>query len=330
MIELKIYESFNSKFTTYKNLEEKFSTMKMNFEKKERVNDYDPQKFMKNPKIEENFENRKHSVVDYRKSVHARSKSQIKLPSNQLNYQANFHQVSNLDETPNKKSNRIPENDQFFFDDDGAIDSFNKIDNNFSNINNNKNNKIVNNKDNHSGNNDWKMKIPVDDRINKNNNKVSINKNNEINNFTEIFGNNNQSRNNVINNNINNNNSRNNYNINNQHINNNQIFDNAGFDFNNFNNDTSKLNLNNLTQNNNNLNNFPQGNNNNFYMGNNFNNNMNNFNYPNQNSFNPGPEPGFSDIDLLTNNNFNPGFQNPNRNQQINLNNPKGKNNKLN
>jgi len=136
---MRIYESFNSKFNTYINLEEKFSNMKSNFEKKERFNDYDPQKFMKNPKIEENFENRKYAMAEYRKSVYARSKSQSRGQNNHpIKYQQDkkFNQVSNLDETPGRKQNQPQiKNDAFFFEDDNAVQDFNKIDNNFSNIN---------------------------------------------------------------------------------------------------------------------------------------------------------------------------------------------------
>lgn len=150
---MRIYESFNTKFNTYKNLEEKFQNMKLNFENKERFNDYDPQKFMKNPKIEEQFENRKFAMVEYRKSVHARSKSQLKPGHNQanssknhnsnLNYNNNnnsnnkFHQVSNLDENPNVKKPQMNLNDPFYFGDhdNSAISDFNKIDNNFANLN---------------------------------------------------------------------------------------------------------------------------------------------------------------------------------------------------
>jgi hypothetical protein len=200
---MKIYESFNSKFNTYKNLEDKFNLMKSNFEKRERFNDYDPQKFMKNPKIEENFENRKYAMAEYRKSVHARSKSQVKsnANNNQVNYQQKFHQVSNLDESVSRKIPQNNKNDGFFFD-DNAISDFNKIDNNFSNFNMkaSKNNEMKSNIKNPLSNdmtrNNVKFQIsdskglnPISIKENKMN-KSANNSNFKINDdFNEIFGN---------------------------------------------------------------------------------------------------------------------------------------------
>jgi len=76
---MQIYENFTTKFNTYKNLEEKLMNMNERFLNKIRVNDYDPQKFMKNPNIEETFENRKFSVTQYKKSMYARCSSKTNL-----------------------------------------------------------------------------------------------------------------------------------------------------------------------------------------------------------------------------------------------------------
>ncbi len=212
---MKIYESFNSKFTTYKNLEEKFNSMKTNFDKKERLNDYDPQKFMKNPKIEENFENRKFSLVNYRKSVHNRSKSQHKNQNNKNNIPLNndilynnndniqltpqekfFKQEITLDKTSGNKQNLQNQKDGFFFEDDNAFNDFNKIDNNFSNLN-------VKDKEINKNKNNPKTNIPIPNFSNLNNDIPYANDNqfNHTPNFAKI------------NNNINNSGLNNKYNI---------------------------------------------------------------------------------------------------------------------
>jgi hypothetical protein len=73
---MQIYENFTTKFNIYKNLEEKLMKMNESFLNKINVNDYDPQKFMNNPNIEETFENRKHALTQYKKSANARTSSQ--------------------------------------------------------------------------------------------------------------------------------------------------------------------------------------------------------------------------------------------------------------
>ena len=112
---MQIYESFNNKFLTYKNLEEKLSIMNENFINKERCNDYDPQKFMKNPNIEENFENRKHALTKFKKSTHARSNSHIhnnKIPtanSNnkiEINYNSNKNNFNKVSVNSNVHNNQ--------------------------------------------------------------------------------------------------------------------------------------------------------------------------------------------------------------------------------
>jgi hypothetical protein len=186
--------------------------MKLNFERKERINDYDPQKFMKNPNIEENFENRKFAMAEYRKSVHARSKSQIK-PANNNNVNSNtnnnlnkFNQVSNIDETPERKiDNPMAQKDAFFFEDDNAVNDFNKIDNNFSNFN--KKGKDVSNGNNRNKSN-IKPKIPMS-RLEPNHDKNVAFTNNGFNNS---FNHNSGGINNNINNKSNNLGSGNNYN----------------------------------------------------------------------------------------------------------------------
>jgi hypothetical protein len=54
---MKLYESFSSKYTTYKNLGEQLNVMRGKFEERHRPISYDPSLFLKNPNLEQKFDN---------------------------------------------------------------------------------------------------------------------------------------------------------------------------------------------------------------------------------------------------------------------------------
>jgi len=195
---MQIYENFTSKFKTYKNLEEKLLKMNESFLSKLRVNDYDPQKFMKNPNIEENFENKKLSLVQYKKSANARSASAFQkedkvknindiyknnLKSEKIN-EINSRNELNLDKGNKEFSlkNNTKNNLQNMFDNNQRLNQVIDIPFDFGNCNN-INNATNQNSNNFNFNNGFQDLFNVFANNNNNNILEKANNNNLYDNF---------------------------------------------------------------------------------------------------------------------------------------------------
>jgi hypothetical protein len=84
-VEMKIYENFSGKYSTYKNLEEKLSQMRTNFAQKDRRLKYDPTIFLKNPYLDSKINKGRKSTVkevkEAKQKIVEQSKVEFKVPS---------------------------------------------------------------------------------------------------------------------------------------------------------------------------------------------------------------------------------------------------------